>query len=324
MGPKQYQTKGKNAAEALIQYADEALKRAESAVDQAAVLKRSAEARVAAGELLVSQGLDDYPGALKAIESFETQYPDSSEVGRVLAVRIRAYRGRREFEQASKILSQFLETAPPAQVGGTLAALAKGMQEEVERLSESGQTEATRKLATDSIATFEELEKWVRGDAGRAQNLEFVLAGRARLHYLAGQFDEAERVVDGLLEKSPRNGNYQQLRALILSAKLPGDAPAAELKKAQNAWAALLSDPAIRTRAPERYWEARYNWLALALRLGNAADVEKAVTQERVWYPDLGGTPWKERLEDLLAKALSAQGKPPQTQPATQPESDPK
>jgi hypothetical protein len=55
----------------------------------------------------------------------------------------------------------------------------------------------------------------------------------------------------------------------------------------------------------------------MSLRLGSAADVEKAITQERVWSPDLGGPPWKEKLEDLWHRARVAQGLPPETQPGT-------
>ena len=315
LAAEDYRQQCRQSATALRDYAQQARERAELAINRDAVLSWSAEARVGAAELLMSPGVDDYRGALESIVSFEQEYPDNELVGRVLAVRIRAHRGLREFEQAAKILSQFLETASPAQVGGTLAALAKGMQEEVQRLLDEGQGAAARKLATDSVATFAELEKWVRADASRAQNLDFVLSGRARMHYLAGQFDAAETLVTSLLKENPRNGNHQHLRALILTARLGADTPAAELQKVQEAWAALLGDAAIRTRAPERYWEARYNWLALALRLGNAADVETAITQERVWFPDLGGASWQAKLERLLDEARAAQGKPVTTQP---------
>ncbi|MCK4342833.1 MAG: tetratricopeptide repeat protein [Phycisphaerae bacterium] len=320
LGVDEYRAKGKQAAEELTRYADEALARSASALSSEAVLKWSAQARLTAGELLLSQGVEDHQRALQCVEAFETKYPDSELAGRAWAVRIRAYCGLREFQHAAEMLNQFLETAAPAQIGGTLAALAKGMQDEVERLLEDGQTDTARKLATDSIAAFEELEKWVRADPRRAQNLGFVLSGRARMQYLAGQYEEARRIVAELLEQDPKNGNYQQLRALILTARLPADAAPDQLKEVQEAWAVLLTDPAIRTYAPQRYWEARYNWLALALRLGNAADVEQAITQERVWYPDLGGTPWQEKLAGLLAEARAAQGKPPETQRGVQPQ----
>ena len=134
----------------------------------------------------------------------------------------------------------------------------------------------------------------------------------------AGQFAAAQHTLAPLLEKNPKNGHYQYLQASILSAPLAADAPLADVKKVQDAWGALLLDPAIRQRAPERYWEARYNWLALHLRLGQAADVEKAITQEHVWYPDLGGPPWSEKLEALRAQARERLGLPAETEPTTQ------
>lgn len=315
LAPPQYAARAQEAAAGLLRYADEARDRAATAPNAAAVLEWAAQARVAAAELLAGPGVEQHRAALAALDGFEARHPDSGLLGRVLAVRIRAYRGLREFEQASAILARFLQEAPPAQVGATLAGLAKGMQEEVERLQADGQGEAARQLAADSVETFAELEKWVRADPGRAQNLDYVLYGRAQMHYFAGQYDEALQRVADLLARSPRNGNYQHLQALVLSARLAVDAPAAELERAREAWGALLTDPGIRARAPERYWEARCAWLALALRLGQAADVEAAITQERVWYPDLGGAPWKERLEALLAEARAAQGKPADSQP---------
>jgi len=323
LGAEEYSRQAHTVVDALVRYAGEAYGRAESSAKADKLKQWSAEARLAAAEVLISQGVDDHQRALEVVEPFEKQHPESPLEGRILAIRIRAYRGLRQFEQASAILREFLQAASPAQVGATLATLATGMQEEVKRLMEDGQTEAARALAADSVSTFDELEKWVRADEQRAQSLDFVLSGRAKMHYLAGQYGEAHQLVTGLLERSPRNGNYRHLQALILTAQLPEDAPQDTLKTAQDAWAKLLTDPGIRERAPERYWEARYNWLALTLRLGNAADVETAITQERIFRPDLGGAPWKTRLENLLNKALEAQGKSPETQPAeSQPATD--
>jgi tetratricopeptide (TPR) repeat protein len=308
----EYRAAARRAAEVLARYADEALARADSAAKWQEVVQWSASARIAAAELLVSPEVADERGALAALESFESQYPHSELLGRALAVRIRAYRGLHEFDQASRMLTQYLQAAPAEQVGGTLAALAQGMQDEVERLVAAGQSETARTLATDALPTFDELAKWVRADSRRAGSLEAVLSGRARMLYFAGQYEAAQEVVAALLERSPKSGNYQHLQALVLTARLRATASAEELKRAQDAWAVLLSDPALRQRAPERYWEARYNWLALALRLGQAADVEQAITQERIWRPDLGGETWQPKFEALLR---DAQGRASEPQP---------
>jgi hypothetical protein len=306
LGAEAYRAKARQAADTLRRYAAEARQRAASSASPGDALKWSADACISAAEWLASTGVEEYSAARDTVAGFETQYPASDQLGRALAVRIRVLRGLREFEEASKLVARFLEKAPPAEVGPTLATLATGIQDEVQRLLHEGQADAARALAQDALVTFEELEKWVRADAQRAKNLELVLAGRAQMNFLAGQNDEALRLIDALLEKSPRSGNFQHLRARIVTARLTDAAPAAELTQAQGAWGVLLSDPGLRQRWPERYWEARYNWLVLALRLGQAADVEKAILQERIWHPDLGGETWQAKFEELLNRAQSA------------------
>jgi hypothetical protein len=66
----------------------------------------------------------------------------------------------------------------------------------------------------------------------------------------------------------------------------------------------MLRDPALRSAAPERYWEARYHYLELMLRGGEAAAVENAIRQERVWYPELGGRGWEAKLNALYERAV--------------------
>lgn len=298
------------AAKALQAYADESLERADQAAKPADMRKWSAQARVAAAELLVAPEVADFAGALETLAKFEQQYPDSDLLGRVLGSRIRAYRGQRDFAAAARTLEQFLSTATAAQAGPTLAALAQGMQEEVERLLADGQADAARTLAGEAVATFDELEKWVRADPQRAANVEFVQTGRARMLYLAGQYDTAKALAEELLKAHPKNGNYQYLLALVLSGRLTEASPQADVQAAKDAWGVLVSDAGIRQRAPERYWEAFYQWHALALRLGQAEEVEKNLTQYRVLYPELGGAPWKEKLEALLVEARTKLGLP--------------
>jgi len=312
---EEYQAQTRRAAAALRRYAEEARQRASRKLEHADVRRWAAEATLAAAELLSSTGVEDYQAALEALTDFETAYPDSNLLGRVLAVRLRAYRGLRRFEQAAAILEQFLRAAPPEQVGPTLAALAAAVQEQVRSLSENGETEAARALATESLTTFDELLKWVQADQGRQAHLEPVQAARAQMLYYAGRLPAAQEAVSELLARNPRNGNYQHLSALILTGQLGDAASTDDLRRAQQAWEALLADPSILQHAPQRYWEARYNWLALALRLGRATDVATAITQERIWRPDLGGPPWHTKLLQLLAAAQAAAGQPSATRP---------
>jgi len=313
----EYRAEAMRAAAELVRYADQAQERSHTTTQPAAIRQWSAEARLTAAEILLSSGVEEYSSALEALREFEAQYPATELLGRVLAARMRAYRGLRQFDRAAAMLREFLTRAPAAEVGPTLVGLARGMQEEVERLRAAGQTDAARQLASDAVGIFDELEQWIRNDSARAGEIDRVIFGRAQMLHLAGRDDEALFVVNALLTRNPKDGNCQYLRALILTSRLPADASPDAIQEAQDAWAALLADPAIRRRAPERFWEARYHWLAMLLRLGRAAEVEHAITQEQVWTPDLGGPSWREKLEDLRRAARRARGLPPDTSPAS-------
>ncbi|MBU0639633.1 MAG: tetratricopeptide repeat protein [Planctomycetes bacterium] len=319
LSEEEYSRHARRAAADLLRYAGDALARAATALDPESVRDWSAQARVHAAELQIAPGVARYREALATLEPFEQHYASSPHTGRALAARIRAYRGVREYDQAAKVLDQYLQTVPAEQAGAVLSVLAQGMQEEVERLREDGQSAAARKLAEESIPTFQQLEQWFLADPRRAKNAQVAAFGLVRMTHLAGRLDEARQKVEKLLTEDPKNGNYRRLHALLLTEQLAPAAPAADVQQAQEAWATLLKDPAIRTQAPQRYWEARYHWLALALRLGQAADVEKAIRQERIWYSDLGGPPWHEKLNALYQEAAQQANVTPQTAPASRP-----
>jgi len=314
----EYRAGATRAAAELVRYADQALERSHTTTQPDAVRQWSAEARLTAAEILLSAGVEEYTSALHALRDFEAQYPATELLGRVLAARMRAYRGLRQFDRAAAMLREFLSRAPAGEVGHTLVALARGMQEEVERLQAAGRSDAARQLASDAVGIFDELEKWMRGEPGRAGEIDRVIFGKAQMLHLARRDEEALPLVDALLARNPKDGNCQYLRALILTSRLPADAGPDAIQQVQDAWAALLTDPAIRRRAPERFWEARYHWLSMLLRLGRAAEVEHAITQEQIWTPELGGPPWREKFEDLRRAARRARGLPPDTAPASQ------
>lgn len=48
------------------------------------------------------------------------------------------------------------------------------------------------------------------------------------------------------------------------------------------------------------------NALTLMMRSGDAAEVLQAITQEKIWYPQMGGPPWQARFETLHAQARDA------------------
>lgn len=345
----EFQRQARALADELTAYADQALQRAAAGAGDAQQARSwSAEARVSAAELLVGQ---DDEAALAALERFDEQYPHDERVGRVLAVRIRALRGLKRFDEAARVLGRYLEAVSAEQSGPVLNLLTRGMQEEVERLTLEGEFDAARRLALESLPAFEQLERWVRQEPSRAAAVAPATLARAQMLYTAGELEQArERLVE-ILANDAHNGHAQRLLALVLTAQLPpagsgadaaelradSDQPKADseqpradsaqfktdseqpkaadsaqlraaseqLKAAQEAWAVLLKDSGLRQRSPEHYWEARYNWLALLLRQGKAAEVEQAIDQEQVWYPALGGANWREKLLKLRDESRS-------------------
>ena len=64
----------------------------------------------------------------------------------------------------------------------------------------------------------------------------------------------------------------------------------------------------LRKTAPKLFWEARYNYLEIKFRAGDAATVAKGIKEQRVWSPELGGPPWAEKLVDLMNRAAAKAG----------------
>jgi outer membrane protein assembly factor BamD (BamD/ComL family) len=290
----------------LTTYARDALTRAAKSRDAAAVRRWSATALATAAETLIESAADRGGDALALLTDFETRYPESDVIGRVLAVRIRAYRSLRRLDEAAKVVEQFLKTVPGEQAGGVLTTVARGMLEEIERLEKEGSTDAARKLATDCLPTFDELDRWVRADAGRAAHVDAVTYQLARLRFLAGQLELAAAALAPLRTREPANGVYQRLHAAILSAALTGDASPPRLATAREAWSALLADAGLRSASPEVFWEARFEFLSLLEREGRGDEVRKAIEQEAVWTPELGGPRWKRRFEQLLSRVSAS------------------
>lgn len=308
LSDRAYATRARAVAAKLTAYADAALQRAAGGGDARALRNWSAEARVHAAELLLTGNAAQFKQPLQILTNFEQRYPDSALIGRVLGARIRAHRGLRQYEEASKILEQYLQTVPAEKAGSVLRSLANGMQDEVERMLAEGQVEQAKALAAEAVPIFERLEKWFLSNEKDAKNADIVRVGLARMLHAAGRLEQADQIVATMLAANPKNGNLQRLRAQIRTSGLADDAPRAELEAAKKAWETLLRDRVMKTRAPQRYWEARYHFLWLMLRLGDAATVEKAIGQDRIWTPDLGGPPWHQRLNELYEQAAAKLG----------------
>ncbi len=317
LGTDRYHSRAIQLAEQLLAYARQTRRAADNDAQPAERLRWSAEACVAAAELLADPRVARYEAALAALADFEQHYPASDRTGNVLALRIRAHRGQQDFARAADVLQRYLAQAPADEIGGTLAALAQDVHDEVDRLLAADHPDDAAALARSAMPTFIALDEWVCADPQRAQHRDVVLFARARMHHAAGQLDQALRAINELRARGPDNGRYQQRYARILTDLLAADANATSVQQVRDAWAALLADPTLRDRAPERYWQARYHWLALTLRAGDARTVEKTIRAERAWYPDLGGDPWQPKLTVLYANACRQLGIEPHRHDAT-------
>jgi len=310
LGAAETRADGRLVADELLAYAQGAMARADEQSPTEAVRVRgwAAEARISAAEMLAEPGLAAFEAALAAVADFEQSHGDSPLMGRVLAVRIRAQLGLGRFEAAAVEIGRYLEVVPVEEAGALLPELTRGLQEEVRRLEEVGEAGAARELAGMAANAFARLEEWLRSDPGGGGGVAEAAFGRAQVLYAAGELEAARRVAAELCAQEPRNGNYRRLLAQILTSELGESASAAEVRRAQEAWGELLKDARLRERSPERFWEARCHWLALLLRAGQAADVAHAIAQERIWYPELGGAPWREKLLALEEAARSQAG----------------
>lgn len=302
----------------LRRYAREALERAASAQQPAAVRNSAAWATVHAAELLLQPGVDHPQPAIDQLTGFEGRFPESDAYGRMLACRIRAYRGLRDFAAATKVVEEYLKSVPVEKAGPTLMLLARGMQEEVDRLLAAGDAAGAKRLATESVGIFEAAARWAAAVPNGAADATAIDFGLARMYHAAGRLEPAATLAGKLLAAEPRNGHFQRLAAQVATDTLSQRSSDEDVRAAQAAWSELLKDPTLRARAPERYWEARYHVLALLLRLGQAAEVEAAIRNERAFFPELGGPPWAARFNALYDEAARRAPRSP-TEPGPAP-----
>ncbi len=292
-----------DGAQALETYAAAALDRASSPGANPRTEEWAAEALLNAAELRASSTLREYDAALAVADRFEQLFAVQRSAGRLLGVRIRASIGKSEFDRAAALLDEYLAVTPTEQVGGVLSSLASGLRAEVQRLSDSGDANAAQRLAREALPTFEQLLKWAVADVSRSALVMPAQYSLAQMQHAAGEHEAAAESLIKLLAMAPRNGAYQALLAQTLTARYDEDPSDRRRDLAVAAWARLLADAALREHAPDQYWQARYNWLRLRLEAGDAQQVASAIREQRVWAPELGGDPWRQRLEALLERA---------------------
>ncbi len=299
--PDEYRARTERLVVEFRNFATLARRRAATASQSTLVRDYADSAIISAAELLNSPELARYDEALKVLQ--EPGAPPASDtlIGRALAARMSALFGLRRFEDAAAEVDHFVKSVSPDAAAGTLAKLGLGLQEEAQKLADVGRAEDARRLAGESLPVFELLEHWAAADASRASLLQSTRFGLASLRLMAGKPAEALPLTRGLVQSAGTSGDVLRLHARVVTALASTDKTQAA--PAREAWSVLLRDPNLRSVAPARYWEARYEFLRLLLEEGRKEDVARAIQQERAWYPELGGAPWQERLEALLAAA---------------------
>lgn len=310
LAPDEYRRRAERLVGELRTFAQQAERRAATASSRSSAIgDQPGEALLGAVELLISPDLARYDDALSLLDENRARVESPALAGRALAARIAALFGLGRLESAAGEVDRFVKSVTPDVAAGTLARLALGLEQETQRLAQAGQAADARRLAEQALPVFELLERWAATDRTRAALLESVRFGLASLRLQSGQADGALLLTQGLVSAGSRDGELLRLHARVLSALSERDA--SQIAAAREAWAALLRDGGLRSRAPARYWEARCEFLSLLLREGRGDEVARAIQQERAWIPDLGGPPWSERLERLAIEA----GAPPAATP---------
>lgn len=300
--PADLKPRAEKLAADLLAYATAAQQRAIGGKDPAAH-RWAATARINAAELLISPEIHQPEQALKVLTDFELTFPEPDTIARVLAVRARALRALNRLDDSARVIDEYLKNPARKDDGSILAVIAQGLLDEIDNLEANGRTANAHEMALQAVPILEQLESWARSDPARAKHLKAISAGLARMYLLAGDLEKARKSIAALLFIDPQNGALVRLQALTFEALAATDK--SQLVPAREAWSRLAADPDLKKSAPDRYWEARYHLLNLLLREGRAADVRKAIEQEKIWFPDLGGRTWAPRFEELLHRTAS-------------------
>lgn len=257
------------------------------------------EASLAAAGLYASAEVRQYDQALELL-------PEMDETPRALGLRLRCLLGVGREAEAQALLSRVLASALESDSIGTLLDLAVRMERQMLALRASGHRRQTLQVAEDAIPVLRKLLELLQDDAKGRQDKEVVRFSLAQALGEAGRFEEARELYDQLISRDPFNGAYIRAAALMeedVAPHLSGKERRESEDRAEKFWSRLLEDTSLRERIPDQYWEARYHWLRHQLRQGKADLVTRGIESERVWYPDLGGPPWQDKLHELATEA---------------------
>jgi tetratricopeptide (TPR) repeat protein len=292
-----------------------------------------AEAKLAAAAAIVCDDLRGYAEGLRILADLPLN-------GRVLALRLRCHRGLGDLRSANEAIEEFIrgssgapedaadraasrpesgtagntaESSEPGAVLAALVGLAAEMEKETARLKSVGRPAEAARMAGDTAETIAQLLEWIQKQPDYQQHVPAVRYSLVKALAEADRPGEAVPYIEQLMIEKPDDGEYVLMAARLQEALGRGAAGASPptakteaLARAEAYWEQLLRDEALRERAPDAYWEARYHWLEHQLRRGHAADVLKAIDTEKAWYPDLGGPPWQAKFLDLAKRAEAA------------------
>ena len=305
-----------DAAEALrdevTQVADtaEADARRADADRQAAADRVLANARLARAEVAASTG--DVAGALAALDGFEQQFQDDPELVRSgLERRILLLVDAERLDEAKAAASEMMQRFPDA-AAGVINGLLNNLESQIDTLNvtaedpgtadstrQAAQEEASR-LADTAAAMAKLLTEWANGQGFSPEAmLPYHLVYLKSLR-VAEQPAEALAYLreNNLAERWNNNADvlYEQALALM------GTGEQQNLRTASGILNKVISN--LAEPFPALYWEAWAARLNINLLLNeNIDEVVRRVTQLENRFPDLGGEPFKSRLQNLKARA---------------------
>ncbi|OWY72243.1 hypothetical protein B7486_04795 [cyanobacterium TDX16] len=257
------------------------------------------EARVAAAALLASEAVGDFAEALILLNGAAA---DARSVG----LRLRCLRATGQSEAAKQELSSFLKHAADGGSPDAVLNLAVGFEREMDSLIDQGRLPAAKEVAQDAVPLLIQLLQQVKESKDGELNATVIETSLARALGIAGEIEQSRERFDRLIAESPANGAIILAAARTeerISTAWTGEKRDEAAERAESLWAQLLRDAGLRERSPDHYWEARSYWFAHLLRHGRADDVIKGIESEQAWHPELGGSPWKDRLLTLSAEA---------------------
>ncbi|MBW3595799.1 MAG: hypothetical protein KY475_00830, partial [Planctomycetes bacterium] len=172
-----------------------------------------------------------------------------------------------------------------------LSALIEVSRDLEKRLDGASESEREN-LHEEAYAVYTRLVERLGGSASSQRNVRVALSRLAEYAYATGRHEEAARRLAPLLETDPKNKDY--LRRSGLANFQSGNFEAALAN-----WRTLAHGLA---RGSEDWFEAKYYQIA-SLAETDADQARLALENLKLFYPDFGASPWREKFE-LLAQQL--------------------